>query len=62
MEGEFDFHLKFSADSAAFGVRDPIPNKGTGRVPVQSLRMGDAGFDRVRDRTVAGNAGGIEVI
>ncbi len=24
--------------------------------------MGDAGFDRGRDRTVAGNEGGIEVI
>ena len=62
LEGAFNFHLKFSTYAAAFGVRDSIPNKGTGRVPVESLCVGDAGFNRVRDRTVAGNAGGIKVI
>ena len=62
MEGAFNFHLKFSTYAAAFGVRDSIPNKGTGRVPVESLCVGDAGFDRGRYRTVAGNARVIEVI
>ena len=62
LEGAFNFHLKFSTYAAAFGVRDSIPNKGTGRVPVESLCVGDAGFDRGRYRTVAGNARVIEVI
>ncbi len=62
MEGEFNFHLKFSTDSAAFGVRDSIPDERAGRVPVEPFRMGYAGFDRGRNRTVAGNTGGIEVI
>jgi hypothetical protein len=62
LKGALDFHLKFSTYAAAFGVRDAIPYVGTGRVPVESLCVGYAGFNRGRDRTVAGNAGGIEVI
>jgi len=62
LEGEFDFHLKFSTDSAPFGVRDSIPNERAGRVAVEPFCVGDAGFDRGRNCAVAGNAGGIEVV
>jgi len=62
LKGEFDFHLQFSADVAAVGVGNPIPYVGTGGVAVQSLRMGDAGFDRGRNCAVTGNTGGIEVV
>ena len=30
LEGALDFHLKFSTYAAAFGVRDAVPNEGTG--------------------------------
>jgi len=62
LQGEFNFHLKLSADAAAFGVCDSVPNVGTGRVPVEPFRMGDAGFNRGGDCAVAGNARVIEVI
>ena len=62
LEGAFNFHLKFSTYAAAFGVRDSIPNKGTGRVPVESLCVGDAGTNRVRDCAVGADARVIEVI
>ena len=62
MKGPFDFHLQFSTDSTAFGVGDSVPDEGTGRVPVEPAGMGDAGFNRGGDRTVARNAGSVEVI
>ncbi len=62
MKGEFNFHLQFSTDAAAFGVCDSIPYVGTGRVAVEPFRVGYAGFDRGSDRTVAGNAGSVEVV
>lgn len=62
LKGAFNFHLKFPADIAAVGVCDSIPDERAGGVAVEALRVSDAGFNRVRDRTVAGNAGVIEVI
>jgi hypothetical protein len=62
LEGEFNFHLQFSTDASAVGVCDSVPDERAGRVAVESLRVGDAGFDRGRNCAVTGNAGGIEVI
>ena len=62
LEGEFNFHLQLSADTNAVGVRDSIPNVGSGRVAVESFRVSYAGFNRSRNRAVCGNARVIEVI
>jgi len=62
LKGAFDFHLQFSTDANPVGVCDAVPYVGTGRVPVESLRVGYAGFNRGGNGTVTGNAGSVEVV
>lgn len=62
LKGAFNFHLKFTTDATAVGVGDSVPDERAGRVAVEALRVGDAGLDRGRNRTVCGNARVIEVI
>ena len=62
LKGALDFHLQFSTDTHAVGICDSVPNERSGRVPVESLRMGYAGFDRVRDRAMRAYAGVIKMI
>ena len=62
MHGAFDFHLQFTTDSTAFGIGNPIPDERAGGVPAEPAGMGDAGFNRGRNRTVTRNACFVEVI
>lgn len=62
LKGAFNFHLKFTTDATAVGVGDPVPNIGTGGVPVEPAGVGDAGFNRGRYRTVTGNQRSVELI
>ena len=62
LKGAFNFHLKFTTDATAVGVGDPVPNEGTGRVPVESAGVSDAGADCGRNGPMSGNPRVIEVI
>lgn len=62
LEGAFNFHLKFTTDATAVGVGDPVPNIGTGGVPVEPAGVCDAGADCGRNGPMSGNPRVIEVI